>query len=227
MIFLFSEYYFPGSIALLFFLVLTIVRHVRSKSEQNELDVYQDDVRKSELQNLLENREDREILEPYSEEEFWALIDKVTERAKPGYTFQLGVLRDRLSQMSPDDLVRVDNLYQKLIFENISHDLTAAAAIIFKRGDLPTAVLLMNLFIMQGEVFFKNACQNPTLLIGKQIANLEARGLDDIISDLYLRKTGKLIPLSPEPEEPLVLSGEPWKERELPSKYAELWQTFA
>ncbi len=227
MLFFITDYYFPGSVALLVLLGITIVRHIQNKQEQSDAEAYQEEVRKLELQKLLESREERSLLEMYPEMEFWALIEKATKRAKPGYTFQLGVLRDIFSIHIPDDLIRIDNLYQKLITENISHDLTAAAAIIFKNGNIPTAVLLMNLFMMKGEVFFKNACHNPDLIIGKKIEHIEGRGLDDLLADLYYRKTGKLIPLLPDPDTPFELAGQPWKQRELPSRYAALWQAFA
>ncbi len=222
-----TDYYFPGSLALLAVLAITIVRHIRSKQEQSDAVVYQEELRKRELQKLLESRQERCILEAYPEAEFWDMIQKATDRAKPGYTFQLGVLRDMFSVQTPDDLIRLDNLYQKLITENISYDLTAAAAIIFKNGNIPTAILLMNLFIMQGEIFFKNACLNPNLIIGKRLDHIEGRGLDDLLADLYLRKTGVLIPLIPDPEIPFELAGKPWRQSELPSRYAELWQAFA
>lgn len=222
-----GDWYFPGSLALLFFLGLTIVRHINSKREQREEIALQEQLRKDELQRLIETRGERGLLERYPEDEFWSLIERATQRAKPGYTFQLGVLRDLLSAKSPDDLLRLDNLYHHLIEEYITHDVTAAAAIIFKDGSIPTASLLMNLFMMQGEVFFKNACQNPSLVVGKRIEHIEGRGIDDLLADLYYRKTNHFIPLFPESNAPLEITGEPWKERDLPSRYPELWNAFA
>jgi hypothetical protein len=223
-----SDFYFPGSIALLVLLVLTVFRHIQAKKQQSDELIYQEEIRKKELTRIVETREERSNDQKFSEERFWKMIDDTTSRAKKGYTFQLGVLRDKLSNLDKDELIELDNLCASLIEDNINLDLTAATAIIFGDGSAEAAVLLMNLFIMQGEVFFKNACHNPNLIIGKSINAVEGRTIQDLIADLYFKKTGTLIPLRPDKdEEGFKIPGEPWKQQELPSKFPELWKEFA
>ncbi|MCZ4409011.1 DUF4240 domain-containing protein [Cryomorphaceae bacterium 1068] len=223
-----SDFYFPGSFALLVLLVLTVFRHIQAKKQQSEEASYQEEVRKKELTRIIETREERTNDQKFSEERFWKMIDDTTSRAKDGYTFQLGVLRDKLSNLEKDELIELDNLYSFLIEENINQDLTATTAIIFGDGSPSAAILLMNLFIMQGEVFFKNACHNPNLIIGKSFNALEGRTIQDLIADLYFKKTSTLIPLRPDnDEEGFKIPGKPWKQKELPSRYPELWEAFA
>ena len=223
-----SDFYFPGSIALLILLILTVLRHIQAKKQQSEELLYQEEIRKKELTRIVESQEERTTDQKFSEERFWKMIDDTTSRAKKGYTFQLGVLRDKLSNLEKDELIELDNLCSALIEDNINLDLTAATAIIFGDGSAEAAVLLMNLFIIQGEVFFKNACHNPNLIIGKSFGVLDGRTIQDLIADLYFKKSGTLIPLRPDSgEDGFKIPGEPWKQQELPSKYPELWKEFA
>jgi hypothetical protein len=78
----------------------------------------------------------------------------------------------------------------------------------------------------KGRVFYKNACINPNLIIGKELNEINNVNLFDTISEIYRRKTDFLIPL-PIQDEEFEIKGEKWSERELPSKYSELWNSFA
>jgi len=222
-----SDYYFPGSITLLILLALTVVNHIRSKKEQTEVAAYQEEIRKKELKRIIETREERSSTEKFPQARFWEMIKDTTSKAKKGYTFQLGVLRDKLSNLDPEELIELDNLYVSLIKENITHDVSAAAAIIFGDASSETGVLLMNILLMEGEVFFKNACHNPNLIIGKTFAGIEGRTISILIADVYFKKTGMLIPVHPEEEKSFEIPGEPWRQKDLPSRYPELWEAFA
>ncbi len=78
----------------------------------------------------------------------------------------------------------------------------------------------------RGEVFFNQAILDPKLIIGKTVEDIEPKLIGDMIDELYYLKAKKLIPLYPDTEE-LTLKGEPWKERDLPTRYSELWNQFA
>lgn len=221
-----SDFYFPGSVTLLILLGLTALRHIRANKEQSEIADYHEEIRKKELKRIVETRQERQTKEKFPEEHFWKMIDDTVSKAKEGYTFRLGVLRDKFSTLQNEELIELDNLYDGLIQENINHDISAATAIIFGDGSTDATVLFMNILLMEGEVFFKNACHNPNLIIGKSFAAIEGRTIKVLIADLYLRKTGMLIPETAE-EVKFEITGEPWKQKELPSKYPELWEAFA
>lgn len=219
--------YFPGLITIVVLVIVALFRFLNAAGTKSQDEHYLDEIRKENLKRLLETREERTDLEEFDEEEFWKIIDTVQRRAKDGYTFHLGIFRDVLSQKEPAELIKLDNLYHRLMLENLSHDLTAASTLLFKSTSLEFTFVLMNLSIFRGEVFFKNACHNPNLIIGKSFSHIETRTIEDLISDVYTRKTRRLIPTRPEPAEPFEMPGEPWQEKDLPSRYPELWDAFA
>lgn len=181
--------------------------------------------RKEELKELIESRRDREISEEYSEDLFWELIEKINKRAKNNYKNNLGILKDFLNKFSPEDLIKLDNLLLRFYRGALSHDLTAASTIIFKTQDIQATYLLMNVFILRGETFFNQAILNPNFIIGKEVQDVDGVIINDIIDELYFLKTKELIPLNDTKD--IEIKGNPWKEKELPSRYPELWSTFA
>jgi hypothetical protein len=153
--------------------------YIRLFPHKTEEAAFMEEQRKKELTRIVTERKDREITDCTDEEKFWELIESTHSRGKKAYLSKLRVLRDKLSnQFSPDDLIRFDNRYQQLIEEYINQDLVAASTIIFGERNVGLAILLMNIFMFEGEIFFKNACQNPNLIIGKEIERVEMQTID-------------------------------------------------
>ncbi len=220
---------FPYGLAVFAIIIIGIqvYRHMRNREQKSEIDAYNDRVRKDELQRILETREERTEFENFPEAKFWSLIDEATQRAKKGYSFQLGILRDIFSRLTPNELIQLDNLYHSLVADNFSHDISAASAIIFKSTAPDAIEVLINIFILRGEIFFRNACHNPDLIIGKEVNSLNGVTISSIIGDLYFRKAGNLIPMYAGKMNPDEISGETWEERDLPTRYRQLWEAFA
>jgi hypothetical protein len=221
--------YIPGTLGLIIVagaLILYLFRQYRPhKTEEAQ---YAEQVRKSELARVISTRKDRELLECMEEDKFWELIEKSRGRAKPGYKSRLGVLSLILSnQMNEEDLLRFDNLHMKLIRENINFDLRGASTIIFGNEGIDFTVLLMNIFMFEGEVFFKNASINPNLFIGKQVEEVIGQTIEETVAELYFKKTNNLIPVYKSEEGNREIDGEPWEPKDLPSRYPELWEAFA
>lgn len=223
------DQYFPGTVGLIF-LILGFIYHMyrRLNPQKTEEAEFIEQQRKSELARVISTRKDRELQECIDENKFWELIEKTRERAKPGYKSRLGVLRMLLSnQLSPDDIIRFDNYHNQLIREYLNYDICATSTIIFSNSDIYYSVLIMDIFMFEGEIFFKNACINPNLIIGKPVDEIEKQTIEDMLGDLYYRKTNELIPLYKHLDENWKIDGEPWTEKDLPSRYAELWEAFA
>lgn len=219
--------YFPGMATLIIIALIVGYRFlIQNPGKKNEELRAWEAQRRDELKRMLENRQERTLLDEFDEDAFWEIIDKIQTRAKDGYNFHLGLLRDYMANFSPSELIRLDNLMHRLLMENISRDLTAASTIIFKNSDIRFTILLMNILIFKGQFFFRNACVNPNLIIGKELTGLEDRIISDVIADVYTRKTRELIPEIPEPETPHEIEGDPWTQNQLPSRYRELWEAF-
>jgi hypothetical protein len=201
-----------------------VIRELR-KDEDQKVEQSQDQRRKDELKDLFENREERTLMEEFDEDSFWLLVDNAATRSGSNYKNFMGVMKDLLSKKSPEDLLKIDNLLYRLITNGISYDLTAASSIIFK--DSNYVEVLLNLFISKGEVFFKNAFNKPELIIGKNFNDVVDTTISSVIGELYYKKTNSFIPTLKESEEQVELKGEPWRDKDLPSRYPELWQAFA
>jgi hypothetical protein len=189
---------------------------------------YAEEQRKKEVTRVISSQKDRELTECIDEEAFWELIERARKRAKDTYKGRLGVLRDVLSlQLSPEELIRFDNRYNALLEDNLSHDVIAASTIFFGERSLYYAFLLMNVFILEGRIFFNNACTNPNLIIGKNFKEIVPETIDGHVADLYFRKTQELIPIYKPYNEEMEIPGKPWEMRDLPRRYPELWEAFA
>lgn len=196
-----------------------LTRRENKKSDENvELS------EKHRAKKLIEEREERVDLTEIDESEFWEIMDQVHRRSKTSFKNSMGVFKDLIKKYTPEELVRLDNLLLRLFKENVNYDINAASCIIFKTSDWGATLLLMNLLMTRGEVFFKQACLNPNLIIGKEFTDIEGRVFQDVISDVYSAKTIKLIPeIILDDHEELDIPGEKWSDKELPSRYQELW----
>ena len=154
-------------------------------------------------------------------------MEEIQSRSKSNFKNSMGVFNDLIKKYSAEDLIRLDNLLSRLFKDNINQDICAASRIIFKSSDLGATLLLMNLLMTRGEVFFNQACYNPNLIIGKEFTDIDGRVFQDIISQVYAAKTLKLIPEVIYPDHyVLEIPGQECTDKELPSRYEELWFNY-
>lgn len=211
-----------------FFLVLMIAVAVIRFFWQKEMDkkdaVEDYQKQRKEFTEVVEAQKDRENVRIFDEERFWEIIEGVGERSGTHYRNFLGLFKDRISSLSSDELIEMDNLLLKFYRGNLTQELYAAGAIVFKSEDPGSAYLLMNIFIIHGRVFFKQACKSPELMIGKEFSEVDGRLFNNVIAEVYYGKTKELMPIPAEEE--WDFPGEKWQFRDLPSRFPELWGAF-
>jgi|GEM_PF-4374591 len=207
--------------------IVRLIQYLLTRSENKKSDDKMDLIRKHEIKTLIEEREERLDRSEMDEAQFWDIMDKIHNRSKTSFKKSTGVFKDIIYKFSPEELIQMDNLLLRLFREYINYDIYAASTIIFKTADLGATIRLMNLLMTRGEVFFKNACLNPNLIIGKEFKDIDSRDFNDVIANVYFLKTSKLIPevIYLEDEE-LIIPGEAWTEKSLPSRYEELWFAY-
>lgn len=216
------------TIALLSALILSkVIHHFIINRENRQSDEIMDHERKLNAKKLLEERAERMDFSEIEESEFWDIMDEVQSRSKTSFKNSMGVFKDLIKKYSAEELIRLDNLLSRLFKENVNQDIYAASRIIFKTPDLGATLLLMNLLMTRGEVFFKQACYNPNLIIGKEFTDIDGSVFQDIISQVYSAKTLKLIPEVIYPEDFILkIPGQECTDKELPSRYEELWFNY-
>lgn len=202
-----------------------IIRGLFKKdSEQQQAEELKQKARE-EIKEKIINRKDRVNYKLFDASRFWNTIDDTFSMSSGDYKNQLGLLKDRLRKLSPDELEELDNLVLELEHKALTWDLYAASNILLKSGDNSVFQVFISMMICRGEVFFNNVIHQPDILIGKSFNGLCTLSIRGIIADLYYRKTHELISI-PSSEEEVKMKGEPWTEKELPQRFESLWDHF-
>lgn len=211
-------------IFLVLIIAIAVIRHFLQK-ETDKQDMVDDHIRqKQEFTEVIQTQKDRENNDLFDEDRFWEIIESVSARSGTHYRNFLGLFKDKISSLSPDELIEMDNLLLKFYRDNLTQELCAAGAIVFKSENIGSAYLLMNVFIIKGRVFFKQACKSAELIIGKEITEVDGRLFNDVLAEVYFGKTKELMPIPA--EEHWEIPGERWQFRDLPTKFPELWNSF-
>lgn len=198
--------------------------HTKGVAEQDQ-EIRQERKRKENLKALVENRKVREDETLFDEENFWKIMANIQGRCRESYKNALGLFKDKLNHYSAEELLTIDNLIHSLNERFINYDIMAASEIILGLNTNST-IILMHALMIKGEVFYKNACISPNLIIDKKIEDIIPTNYHDIIAEVYYRKTGELIPELAD-NSPIEIPGEAWDQRDLPTRYSELWEAFA
>ncbi|AOW21607.1 DUF4240 domain-containing protein [Urechidicola croceus] len=216
--------------SIIIFTVIVLLIHYfknkKLKEEDSKIDDKIDAHRRKELKKIIENRKERRIIEEYNEDDFWVIIDKFSDRSRENYKNHLGLIKDELNKCQPEKLIKIDNLLNRFYKDFLSHELTAAAFIIFGSSDIKGTYVLMNFLMTKGRVVFKSNCLNPNLIVGKNLDTVVGWTLSDIISEIYINKTKELIPIAKKVNINEI-KGEVWTEDQLPSKFPQLWMNYA
>jgi hypothetical protein len=202
-----------------------IINSVIKKEEINETFEENEEKRKNQLQELIENRKERIDLTLYDNEKFWDLIDSTRNQANGSYSNQLGLLNDRLLQLTASELIQFDNKLQHLHLEAHNWDLMGISVIIFKSNDLDSLFTLESWLISRGEIIFNNCLVNHEQIVNHDFKDINGRLLIDVIAEVYYKKTNEFIPVFPNQE--IALAGNEWTEKELPSRFNQIWKKFA
>ncbi len=202
-------------------LVIEIIADKKKKQQDHKEELFS-------LYKKIKNRKPRIIITEADEKDFWNMIEKINTRSNNNYFNSLGLFKDYITNYSPKELIELDNLYIRLIRENINQNICAAAAIIFKSNENKEdhTLLLMNILMTNGQVFFNQACNNPNLIIGKEFTDLRNRLYNDVIHELYLNNTKEIIPKFDDETLNFDIPGEKWDYEDLPIMYNELWRAF-
>lgn len=207
------------------FIIAGILLYFQRKKDNEEADWQFDQQRKQNLKELYESIEERTNFEKINADLFWKLIDETRQKSGGNYQNQLGLLKDKLMHYDSADLIRFDNFYYSLLEKSCTWDLYGASTILFKDSGHHSLETLCSWIICRGEIIFNNAIVNPNIILNQEIIALTDRVIADVLAELYFLKENKIMPTRK--EERLEFKGNEWKQKELPSRYPELWERFA
>lgn len=174
------------------------------------------------------------------EREFWKIIDYSHNAAKGDLDLQNEIIIKRLSAYKPAEIINFEIILSKKIIESNTFKILAANKImdnwVSDDGFLYYRLWLISL----GETTFKQALKNPDYLasvVGRSVLP-EFEPLLYVSTQAYKNKTGKQTEDDSFPRGVAFaqglnydfggpkITGENWKDKELPKLYPKLWEKF-
>lgn len=204
--------------------IIAIVKAINWNRDNREVSEYYETKRKENIKKLYEGRLKRELLELFDADEFWGIIDESKNRSKESYKNQLGLLKDKFHKLTPEQLLKIDNLIIKLVKEAFTWELYGASTIIFKGSDTTRFHVFLSWLISRGEIIYNNALVNKNIILNQKFIDIDGRTISDIISEVYYKKTRTFIPIPDTCD--INLQGEEWQEKDLPGRFSEIWDQF-
>jgi Protein of unknown function (DUF4240) len=164
---------------------------------------------------------------------FWKIIDDSRKQAGGDLDKQVGMLRARLEQSEPEEIVQFGKLFQEYWVRAYTWDLWAAAYIIGGGCSDDGFLDFRGWLISKGEKVFENALKDPESLV--EVVNDEEdcqyEGFQYVASQAWENKTGKGMGDFPNHglKHPSKPAGERWSEEgeDLERRFPKLWKKFS
>jgi hypothetical protein len=166
---------------------------------------------------------------------FWKLIDSSRKKAEGNLDEQVEILREKLEQLEPGEIIRFDQIFREYWIRAYTWDLWGAAYIIGGGCSDDGFMDFRGWLISKGEKAFENAMKDPeslTKVVKEEDMEWDCQfeGFQYVASQAWENQTGKGMKDFPDsglrdPSEPV---GEPWSEdgKDLERRFPKLWKKF-
>jgi hypothetical protein len=164
---------------------------------------------------------------------FWKLIDSSRKKAGGDPDEHVDILRERLQQLEPDEIVQFDKLFREHSARAYTWDLWGAAYLIGGGCSDDGFMDFRGWLISKGEKVYEDALKNPESLtrVVKEDDECQYEGFQYVASQAWEARTGKGMNDFPDcgvfqAREP---AGEPWPEEgdDLERRFPKLWKKFS
>jgi Protein of unknown function (DUF4240) len=165
---------------------------------------------------------------------FWTIIDASRKQSRGDVDEQLEILRSRLEQLEPDEIVQFGRIFEEYHIKAFTWDLWGAAYLIGGGCSDDGFLDFRGWLISRGEKVFERALEDPESLVRVVKGDDECRyeGFQYVASQAWEKKTGKTMRDFPEQtglrysREP---SGDRWNEDgdDLKLRFPKLWKRFS
>ena len=159
---------------------------------------------------------------------FWSLIAAAKTEADGDDEEQIKILVERLSKLSPSDIVEFDKIYDECRHQAYDWTLWGAAYTINGGCSDDGFEYFLAWLIAQGEEVYNQATRDPDSLVevvDQERDDYELEEMLGVARHAYTAKTGKEMPERPRsfPSEP---TGKKWKEDDLPKLLPRLSERY-
>jgi hypothetical protein len=165
--------------------------------------------------------------------QFWKIIDASRRKAKGDLDAQIEALREQLQELSPEEIVKFQEIFHEYRLRAYCWDLWGAAYIIGGGCSDDGFMDFRAWLISKGEKTYEEALKNPESLVKvvkDEEEECQLEGFQYVASQVWEEKTGKGMDDFPQkklkyPESP---TGEEWSEEsdDLKRRFPKLWRKF-
>jgi Protein of unknown function (DUF4240) len=164
---------------------------------------------------------------------FWKIIDASRKQARGDLDAQLEMLRSRLEQLEPDEIVQFGRIFEEYHINTYTWDLWAAAYLIGGGCSDDGFLDFRGWLISKGKRVYERALEDPESLVRavKDDDDCQYEGFQYLASQAWEKKTGNK--MADFPAHGLSYSSEPAGERwtedgdDLKRRFPRLWKRFS
>ncbi|MEZ4927039.1 MAG: DUF4240 domain-containing protein [Saprospiraceae bacterium] len=161
-----------------------------------------------------------------NKESFWKIMLETNKESGGESEAQQELIAQKLSEISPDEIIIFDNIFQEFMNKAYDWKLWAAAYIVNGGCSDDCFMDFRGWLIAQGEEIYNNALTDPDGLsaLDNLVEDMEWEGYGYLAMTVYEKKTGHEMPMNQETNYSSEPSGEQWDEDELESLLPKLSQ---
>lgn len=218
----------PVILGLLTAFLVILIRSIITKRENIQADEINKTLYQNELKKVISTRETIKADEFLMEETiFWELIDRTRRKAKDNFENQCGLLKDYFESLEPTDLLAFQGRLISLFIKFNSNKLQAAFSIVCYSIPFADYQMFLEWIISKGEILANNYSHNPELLENANFSGIHhSLGISPFLGEIYLSKTGMLIPEIEEVEETNLDDKEIIDPKKVADFFPRLWRKF-
>jgi hypothetical protein len=163
--------------------------------------------------------------------QFWKLIDSSRRASEGDPEEQIEILREKLSDLEPDEIVAFDRIFNEYDVRAYHWDLWGAAYVIGGGCSDDGFMDFRGWLISRGEKAFEAALADPETLVKvvkEEDDDCQIEGFQYVASQAWEQKTGKASADFPSQEAGLPAEpwGTPWEEEDLEKRFPKLSKKF-
>jgi hypothetical protein len=165
---------------------------------------------------------------------FWEIIEQSKEERKV-FEDQAQILLDKVSQLSEKEIVGFEFTFREMLAKSYHYNLLAAAKIIEGYVNDDSFLYFRCRLLAEGKEFYFKIIENPDNLADIPILDTDGELMLYIADKAFIKKVGENTDMELPREAAMTfmnydeveeLSGESWKEYDLPQKYPKLWEKY-
>ena len=164
-----------------------------------------------------------------NKEEFWEIMLDTNQESGGDPSIQQELIESRLNKLSPEEIIKFDNVFGKLFTDAYDWKLWAAAYIMNGGCSDDCFIDFRGWLIGQGKEVYLKALSDPDSLseLEKINEDIEWEGYNYLADTVYEEKTDDEMPMTSKANHPSEPKGKKWDENELETLLPKLSKKYS